>query len=42
VGQKCLWCRSHIDIENDGFMNESVSLEEDEGEVRLKPMGIAD
>ena len=32
---------NHIDIENDGSMNESISLEEHEGELKLKPMGIA-
>ena len=32
---------NHIDIENDGSMNESISQEEHEGELKLKPMGIA-
>ena len=30
-----------IDIENDGSMNESISLEEHEGELKLKPISIA-
>lgn len=29
-----------IDIESDGSMNESISLEEHEGELKLKPMGM--
>jgi len=32
---------NHIDIENDGTMNEWVSLEEYEGELKLKPVGMA-
>lgn len=32
---------NHIDIENNGSMNESISLEEHEGELKLKPLGIA-
>ena len=30
-----------IDIDSDGSMNESISLEEHEGELMLKPMGMA-
>jgi hypothetical protein len=30
-----------IDINSDGSMNESISLEEHEGELKLKPMGMA-
>jgi len=30
-----------IDIDSDGSMNESISLEEHEGELKLKPMGMA-
>lgn len=30
-----------IDIDNDGSMNESISLEVHEGELKLKPMGMA-
>ena len=30
----------YIDINSDGSMNESVSLEEHDGELKLKPMGI--
>lgn len=29
-----------IDIDSDGSMNESISLEEHEGELKLKPMGM--
>jgi hypothetical protein len=29
-----------IDVESDGSMNESISLEEHEGELKLKPMGM--
>ena len=29
-----------IDIESDGSMNESITLEEHEGELKLKPMGM--
>ena len=29
-----------IDIDNDGSMNESISLEEHEGELKLKPLGM--
>jgi hypothetical protein len=32
---------NHIDIENDGTTNEWVSLEEHEGELKLKPVGMA-
>lgn len=32
---------NHIDIENDNSMNEWISLEEHEGELKLKPMGMA-
>jgi len=28
-------------LTNDGSMNESVTLEEHEGELKMKPMGIA-
>jgi hypothetical protein len=31
---------SHLDIENNSSMNESISLEEHEGELILKPMGM--
>jgi hypothetical protein len=31
---------SHLDIESDSSMNESISVEEHEGELKLKPMGI--
>ena len=30
----------HIDIDGDSSMNESVSMEEYEGELKLKPMGV--
>jgi len=30
----------YIDINSDGSMNESISLEEHEGELKLKPMGM--
>lgn len=30
-----------IDIDSDGSMNESISLEEHDGELKLKPMGMA-
>jgi len=31
---------SHLDIESDSSMNESISVEEHEGELKLKPMGM--
>lgn len=31
---------NHIDIENDNSMNESITIEEHEGELKLKPMGM--
>jgi hypothetical protein len=31
---------NHIDIENDGSLNESLSVEDSDGELGLKPMGM--
>jgi len=31
---------NHVDTENDGSMNESMSLDDRDGELKLKPMGI--
>jgi hypothetical protein len=37
----CLSHGSHIDIDSDTSMNESISIVEHAGELKLKPMGIA-
>jgi hypothetical protein len=31
---------NHIDIENDNSMNESLSIEDHDGELTLKPLGM--
>jgi hypothetical protein len=36
----CFYHGQDIDTGNDGSMNESISMEEHEGELKLKPMGM--
>ena len=36
----CFSHGQHVAVDNDSSMNESISLEEHEGELKLKPLGI--